>query len=135
MMDKCLPALIASALFFTLILWDIISKKYYRMPGHFLFGLFIILTFLVLCSKGFEYVGWIIIALPVILIAAGYVSSNKVSTNIATPVASTELRGSTGCIKLAPQPSTGCTGPFSPSPTTECPEPVESSCNSCSSSC
>jgi len=120
MMDKCLPALIASALFFSLIVWDINSREYHRIPGYFLFGLFIILSFLVLCSKGLEYVGWVIITLPVILIAAGYLSKN-----ITLP---TPKKASTGCIKLAPLPPPPPPSPLHISNTNVCCKKVVKQC-------
>jgi len=73
-MDRCLPAIAGSALFAALLVWDILSRDYVRMPGHLLLGLFSIVLFLFFCSKGQHVLGWILFSLPFFIIGFGYVS-------------------------------------------------------------
>lgn len=67
----CLPAYTGSAIFTALILLDLINKKWTQLPGHILFGFFIVLLLIYICESRGPALGWILLSIPLLFILLG----------------------------------------------------------------
>lgn len=68
----CLPATFATAYFIAVILMDLYTRDWRRVPGHALFGVFAVLLLGFICEKGSEGMAWILLLAPLIFLILGY---------------------------------------------------------------
>ena len=132
----CLPAVATTALFIAVILLDLMSKEWRRIPGRALFGIFAVLLVQFICDKGDDWVAWTLLAFPFVLLFIGYifrVSYNDPSSSAESEPASDD--SSCGCPCCGGRPChcmrpcwmprwRPCPSPPSPPPTPKpCPRP------------
>ena len=67
----CLPAYTGSAIFTALVFLDLIKQKWTALPGHILFGLFIVLLLIYICQSRGPALGWILLSIPLVFILLG----------------------------------------------------------------
>jgi hypothetical protein len=69
----CLPAVATTGLFVAVILLDLMTKEWRRVPGRALFGVFSVLLVLFICERGSEWMAWTLLGAPFLLIFLGYI--------------------------------------------------------------
>ena len=67
----CLPAYTGSAIFTALVLLDLINQKWTALPGHILFGIFVVLLLIYICQSRGPVLGWILLSIPLVFILLG----------------------------------------------------------------
>ena len=139
----CLPAVATTALFIAVILLDLMSKEWRRIPGRALFGIFSVLLVQFICEKGEDWVAWTLLAFPFVLLFIGYIfriSYNDPISSESPSEASSEY-SSCGCpcCHLSPcacrrpcwMPPSPCPAPPTPKPcppSNPCPTPKPKPC-------
>lgn len=68
----CRPGLVTIAIFFAIVVIDLVKQDYSFIPGHALLGIVASLLMYTLCSVGMGIVAWVLLILPFLLIAFGY---------------------------------------------------------------
>lgn len=63
-MDICPPSIATSAFFVAVLLFDLYSHEWKRVPGHALFGVFAILLMTFICQRGSQTMAWILLGAP-----------------------------------------------------------------------
>lgn len=84
----CLPAIATTAYFVAVILIDLYSRDWSRIPGHSLFGVFAVLLISFICERASEVVAWILLGAPLVFVGIAYVVSSwtKKDTTPVDPV-------------------------------------------------
>lgn len=72
----CLPSIATAALFLAIILLHLYNRDWRRIPGHALLGIFAILLTLFICERSSDFVAWILLGSPFILVFAAYFVSS-----------------------------------------------------------
>ena len=67
----CLPAYTGSAIFTALVLLDLINQKWTALPGHILFGIFVVLLLIYICQSRGPALGWILLSIPLVFVLLG----------------------------------------------------------------
>lgn len=75
----CLPAIATTAYFVAILLLDLYTHNWARIPGRALTGVFAILLILFICQRTSETVAWILFAAPLGLVVIGYLVSSWVT--------------------------------------------------------
>ena len=92
-MKICLPALTTAGLFTAIVILDMINREYKLIFGHGLLGFISILLVLYLCEKSSEYVAWILLATPFVLILLGWsIGALRGASGKAQPVTSSGIQ-------------------------------------------
>lgn len=81
----CSPAIATTAYFVAVILLDLYSRDWKRIPGHALFGVFATLLILFICERASEMMAWILLAAPLVLVFISYYFSSWL-TKPETPI-------------------------------------------------
>jgi hypothetical protein len=71
-MKICLPAITTAGLFTAIVILDMINSEFKLIFGHSLLGFISILLILYLCEKSSDFVAWILLATPFVLIFLGW---------------------------------------------------------------
>lgn len=90
-MKICLPAITTAGLFTAILILDLINRQYRLIFGHALFGFVCILLILYLCEKSADYVAWILLITPFVLIFLGWSIGALRSASGKAPVTSTGI--------------------------------------------
>lgn len=92
-MKICLPAITTAGLFTAIVILDLINREYKLIFGHTLFGFISILLVLYLCEKSADYVAWILLVTPFVLIFLGWtIGALRSASGKPQPVASTGIQ-------------------------------------------
>ena len=68
----CLPAYTGGAMFTALILLDLIQQQWTSIPGHILFGIFIVLLLIYICQSRGPQLAWILLSIPLVFVLLGW---------------------------------------------------------------
>ena len=68
----CLPAYTGGAMFTALVILDLIQQKWTSVPGHILFGIFVVLLLIYICQSRGPLLAWILLSIPLIFILLGW---------------------------------------------------------------
>jgi hypothetical protein len=80
----CAPGIATTAYFVAVILLDLYNREWNRIPGHALFGVFAVLMILFICERGSEFMAWILLGAPLVIVFLFYFLS-KWLTKDKTP--------------------------------------------------
>jgi hypothetical protein len=69
----CLPAVVTSALFFSLIILDVFRRENHLIIGHSLFGIIIGGLMIVLCTNNMTSVAWGLLLVPAVSLVLGWI--------------------------------------------------------------
>lgn len=72
----CLPSIATAACFVAILLLDLYNRDWRRIPGHALLGIFAVFLTLFICERSSDFVAWILLGSPFILVFAGYFVSS-----------------------------------------------------------
>ena len=72
-MDICPPAIATAACFLAIVLLDLYTHDWTRVPGHALFGIFAILLMIFICQRASESVAWILLVAPFVLVFLAWI--------------------------------------------------------------
>ena len=117
----CLPAYTGAAIFTSLVLLDLIHKKWSSLPGHILFGIFTVLLLIYICQSKGAMLAWILLSIPLIFILLGILLSAIKSKPQATSPTLVKEKACTcsynpckcrrPCVKPSPPPPGPCIKP------------------------
>lgn len=72
-MDICPPAIATAAAFVAIILFNLYSRDWRRIPGHALFGVFAVLLMIFICQRASPVVGWILLFAPFLFVLFAWI--------------------------------------------------------------
>lgn len=90
----CLPAYTGAAIFTALILLDLIQQQWTSLPGHILFGIFIVLLLIYICQSRGPQLAWILLSIPLVFVLLGWllnIMKNPTVEKKATKATNVEL--------------------------------------------
>jgi lipopolysaccharide export LptBFGC system permease protein LptF len=70
---SCTPAIVTSALFFSLIILDVFRRETNLIIGHALFGIITGGLMIVLCTNGMGPVAWGLLLIPAVSLVLGWI--------------------------------------------------------------
>lgn len=84
---ECAPAYTGGAMFTALVILDLIHQQWTSIPGHILFGIFVVLLLIYICQSKGQQLGWILLSIPLIFILLGWLlrTMKKTTVNTASP--------------------------------------------------
>ena len=102
----CLPAYTGGAMFTALVLLDLINQQWTSIPGHILFGIFIVLLLIYICQSRGPQLGWILLSIPLIFILLGWLLNTlkKPTVNTKTETVTKKAKN----VELESCPCTCC---------------------------
>ena len=100
----CLPAYTGAAIFTSLVILDLIHQQWTSLPGHILFGIFIVLLLIYICQSRGPQLGWILLSIPLVFVLLGLLLNTMKKPTVKTEtVAKKETN-----VELEPCPCTCC---------------------------
>lgn len=72
-MDICPPAIATAAVFVAVILLDLYTRDWRRIPGHALFGVFASLLMIFICQRASSGVAWILLFAPFLFVLLAWI--------------------------------------------------------------
>jgi hypothetical protein len=82
----CLPAYTGSAIFTALVILDLINQNWTALPGHILFGIFVVLLLIYICQSRGPALGWILLSIPLVFILLGLLLGAMKKPVVSAPV-------------------------------------------------
>jgi hypothetical protein len=80
-----LPAMVTSALFIAVVLFDLMKRRKDLAKGHFFLGVVSVLLMAYLHEEGHDMIAWVLLSVPFILIAIGLLFSGSNGSSPAPP--------------------------------------------------
>ena len=81
----CAPGITTAAIFTAILLIDLYTREWRRIPGHALFGVFAVILMLFLCERTSEGVAWVLLAAPIAFSLLGWLIHYIVNIFIIRP--------------------------------------------------
>jgi hypothetical protein len=126
----CFPGITAAAIFVALVLTDLYKRDWHRVPGHALFGVFIVLLLLFICERIGEGPAWLLLMAPFAFVFLGMFFSSVFRFGKIEKVHHRHMNDKCGCCNMNPcRCRTPCMAPPPPEPAPcpecpQCPEPA-----------